>query len=274
MSRVAAKSEKLKWASEAELCAAFIAHIGSRHKDWDCYPETADWDILVVNRLNGLQVGVEAKLELNIRVLEQATDRLHSRSGPDYRAVLVPYGKTEKLAGLARLLGVTVITGQPGVPNRNGYIQSAGYMTAQFHPSDLPYPALHPSDYIGSEWQWFEWPVLSRHNLPDYIPDVTAGVSGPTKLTEWKARAIKISILMERRGSVSASDFDTLKISISRWRQGGWIIPGPFPKTWKRGDYCPDFRAQHPTNYGQFEADFDKWAPKQVQTTLFDGGSP
>lgn len=38
--------------TEAELCAAFIEWA---KKDWTCYPETAGWDILLVDKY-GLQM--------------------------------------------------------------------------------------------------------------------------------------------------------------------------------------------------------------------------
>ena len=76
--------------TEADLCADFIAAVRHDGK-WECYPETAGWDILCVRASDGAQVGVEAKLRFNARVLNQALEEYGwapDRSGPDYRAVL------------------------------------------------------------------------------------------------------------------------------------------------------------------------------------------
>lgn len=59
--------------TEAALCAAFIAAIDKRA--WTPYAETAGWDILLVRKVDGFQIGVQAKLVFNLDVVNQAIDR-------------------------------------------------------------------------------------------------------------------------------------------------------------------------------------------------------
>ncbi|TIU81425.1 MAG: hypothetical protein E5W01_20510, partial [Mesorhizobium sp.] len=66
---------KAVFESEAALCAAFIARLP---KDWTAYPETAGFDILLVRGADGAQIGVEAKMTLNAKVLMQAVEGLYS----------------------------------------------------------------------------------------------------------------------------------------------------------------------------------------------------
>lgn len=76
--------------TEADLCAAFIAAIGD---DWTSFAETAGWDILLVRKDDGFQIGIQAKLKLNTFVLAQTLDQYRysvDSPGPDCRAILVP----------------------------------------------------------------------------------------------------------------------------------------------------------------------------------------
>jgi hypothetical protein len=77
---------------EVDLCKAFIETLP---KGWTNYNETGGYDILLVHDETGFQIGVEAKLRLNAKVICQAMSGLNSvydHSGPDCRAVLVPSG--------------------------------------------------------------------------------------------------------------------------------------------------------------------------------------
>jgi hypothetical protein len=97
------KRKPPKFESEAALVAAYCTyvdrinyayrHLPESHMRWTVYAETAGFDLLLVQDVTGVQVGIEAKLTLNLKVLEQALpsryDGFHRPSvGPDYRAVL------------------------------------------------------------------------------------------------------------------------------------------------------------------------------------------
>jgi hypothetical protein len=103
---------KAVFESEAALCAAFIARLP---EGWTAYAETAGFDILLVRGADGAQIGVEAKMTLNAKVLMQAVEGLYSGRGsehaaPDFRAALVPDGSAgAEMKSLAGYLGITVI---------------------------------------------------------------------------------------------------------------------------------------------------------------------
>lgn len=245
--------------SEAALCAAFIAAATIKpkrtdHAQWVAYPETGGFDILLVRQTDGVQIGIEAKLALNPLVVSQALPKRQEWTaglvGPDYRAVLVPADKVQNsLPEICEALGVTVIrmyADPPGEERRYG---------PAFGPS-LPHESFWGSDARN----WFEWAPLSRIKLPDYIPDVVAGASAPIALTAWKVKAIRLSALLDE-GPVTRADFKHLQLAPTNWLSpGGWLERTP--AGWVRGPKTPDFKAQHPRNYGEIAADRERWAPK------------
>lgn len=251
--------------TEVELCARFIAAIG---EDWTAYPETAGWDILLVRKSDGFQIGVQAKLKLNAEVVYQALEdgswyRV-AGDGPDCRAVLVPWGDAGHLGGICGHLGVTVIRVSPPDPEKKRVFRY-----------EIFSPSL-PSDKHKS-WRedWHEMAPDHRHKLPEYVPDVAAGASAPLQLTEWKIKAIKIAITLEIRGRVTRADFKHLQIDHRRWiaPEQGWLTvsDGAFVA----GPFLPKFKKQHPVVYKQIKKDADKWLlpkhavpPQQLGLTL------
>lgn len=257
---------------ESDLCAAFLSALSDvppwqRHNRWTAYPETAGWDILLVRKRDGAQIGVEAKLRLNNKVVAQALPSMSAwaagYAGPDFRAVLVPFNGCEgDLLPICNALGITTIrySGSNGEWNK-------------FSPS-LPDFGELPRD------DWHEWAPMQRHVVPDYIPDVVAGASAPVALTQWKIAAIKIAVLLESR-TVGRRDFKLLGISPTRWTDPytGWLI-----KTeagYVRGPRFPDFAAQHPRNYAEIRSDREKWgaalsplAASARSTDLLSGMAP
>ncbi len=246
---------------EADLVAAFGLALGRARApsaDWTEYHETAGWDLLLVNPV-GVQIGIEAKLALNPKVLEQALPgRWGDRSGPDYRAVLVPQdGLQHHTSRLAHHLGIVVIT-----------LRSANWRSAEapwdFSPS-LPDEAW---DYSMSDWP--NWCPAERCGLPDYVPDVRGGHAAPVQLSPWKIKAIRLLILLERNGSVTRADMKALGISPTRWTDhwNGFLSPGP-SGGYVRNTRTPDLRAQHPENWPQIEADFATWSKGCGSAGLF-----
>lgn len=239
------------FATEAELCAKFIGSVGP---DWTCFNETAGWDILLVRKADGFQIGIEAKLKLNAIVLTQALEKYAGwaadNPGPDCRAILVPDGEST-FRTIATYIGITVISvyGSP-MPYRRG----------AFYP-ELP---AARKGYVGGADSWYEWCPTKRCRLPEYVPDVVAGTPSPIQLTDWKIRAIKIAVTIEKRGYVTRADFKHIQIDHRRWLPSGtgWlsIEDGHYVK----GPYFPNFKAQHPTVYEQIEADADKWMLKTL----------
>lgn len=238
--------------SEADLCAAFI---GALPKEWTAYPETAGFDILLSRNEDGFQIGVEAKLKLNAVVLSQALEDYGwqwREAGPDCRAVLVPYGAAVAgISGIVPHLALTVIS-------------MRSYELGCYGPAFSPYLPSINDRYSCYEEGWHELCPTERCILPEYVPDVTAGASAPVQLTRWKIAAIKIAIILERRGYVTRADFRAIRIDPRRWIDGAWLLPGR--QGFTVGPSCPAFKAQHPTVYAQIEADAEKWMPVSLMS--------
>lgn len=244
-----------KFESEAAMCAAFIQW--AQRAKWVAYPETQGWDVLLVRGSDGFQIGVQAKQTLNLDVICQTLEsRWDGGVGPDCRALLVPKSKmASQFASIAQNLRFTVITAEgPGEIDKRGNVKRpGGYWTQAFRPN-LPNEG---SSYFSDHGDWFERCPERRHVLPEYVPDVAAGASGPTQLTQWKIRAIRAAIWLHRQGAITRSELRALGMDPRRWT-GNWLIPTE--RGFIAGPYMPNFKKQHPRNYAEIEADFAKWA--------------
>ncbi len=242
-----------KFPMETDLCAAFIASLPN---DWTAYPETAGFDILLVRKEDGFQIGIEAKLKLNAKVICQVADRSSkwyvTRPGPDCRAVLVPQDASGELAAICGLLGITVIRQEYTI--EEGKKRRENYEGAHLFEPQLPF--LHYDGW--STDQWYEFAPAERCHVPDYVPDVICGDKAPVMLTHWKIAAIKIVITLEKLGYVTRHHFQHYNISMSRWTQGRWIMKGDGLK-WIKGRGLPDLKAKHPKNYVEIENDYETW---------------
>lgn len=251
------RGTKAKFETEAALCVEFIKHATSDGK-WVSYGETGGFDILMARKEDGFQIGIEAKLTLNIAVVVQALpESYYNRGGvgPDCRAVLVPNGGVQNgLGTICNRLGITVIRQEEPQGTYRPY-----WMGSAFNPR-LP----DPKDFWMINQEWHEWCPVKRIALPDYIPDSGAGHSAPIKLTEWKIRAIKLAIVLEER-PVTRLDFKALQIDPSRWtdKHTGWLDQSA--EGYVASPRLPDFKTQHPTVYAQIKADAYKWMPALVQ---------
>lgn len=237
--------------SEADLCSTFIVKVEQQPWNkqiigtWTCYAETEGWDILMVRDEDGCQIGIEAKLDLNIAVIVQAIKDSpgHSQVGPDFRAVLIPAERmNHDLSPICHGLGITVIT-IPYDPEKYWH----------FHPHP---PALEMK--YDELRDWHPCIPMKRHRLPEYVPDVIAGASAPVQLSRWKIAALKLCVLLED-GPVNRADFKALGLSPTRWiSRDGWLTPTS--EGWVRGSRMPDFPAQHPSVYAEIKADREKWS--------------
>jgi hypothetical protein len=261
------KPTKSVFTNEAALCQQFISKLP---EGWTAYPETAGFDILLIRNADGAQVGIEAKLTLNAKVVLQSLgyEDYYSFDGPDFRATLVPSGTAGgELKQIARRLGIVTI--EVMSDEVHGASMTAIY-GGRVYLKSQPQPFFSPDlPAIVSPWGdvWLDHCPPRRCKLPEYVPDVGAGHSAPIQLSDWKIRAIKICVILERRGYVTMEDFKHLQINRQRWIEMRWLS-----LTETRGKYVAgarpiDLRAQHPVNYEQIAADFDKWAPKD--TPLF-----
>lgn len=229
------------------MCQQFISEAGD---EWVAYAETAGFDILLVRKSDGYQIGIEAKLKFNVNVLCQILeDGWHREHGPDYRAILIPDDASSSLGVIASYIGITVIR----IRKKEKY---PWYGAASFQPS---LPKLSNDTWINKEW--YDWCPTERCPLPEYVPDVAAGSSAPLQLTKWKIAAIKIAIILEERGWVARPDFRHVGIDYRRWiaKESGWLKPGEIG--WVKGDFIPDFKKQHPVVWEQVRSDMNEWFP-------------
>jgi hypothetical protein len=251
-----------KFEKETDLCNAFIKALPD---GWVSYNETGGFDILLVRASDDFQIGIEAKLRLNAKVITQAAEYLNpchaDNSGPDCRAVLIPEYVSGDLAEICRLVGIEVIRMRH--PDHNpGWSRGHGHL---FDP-ELPGPNSR-GHYAWREEEGVVWPNLMPHKritLPDWVPDTCAGDKCPVTLTGWKIRAIKIAVMLEKTGYVTRKDFAELDISMSRWTQGRWLKPSESYGQWIKGPNFPDFRKQHPVNFEQIAGDFSVWNPRKL----------
>lgn len=238
------------FSTEAEMVEAWLQQLCrfGQDKKWTVYPETAGWDLLLVH-VAGYQLGIEAKLSLNAKVLAQAlsgSDSYWRDSGPDYRGVLVPGNKCQlHMTELAKALGIGILR-----------VDLKADRHVSWKSMGLPGEEAYGRD-------WPSWCPSERCCLPDYIPDVSAGHASPVQLTDWKIRAIKLMIILERRGCVHRGDMKALQISPTRWTDhwNGFLDKGA-NGAYVRGKRTPDLKSQHPVNWAQIEADFAIWAAK------------
>jgi len=213
--------------TEAELCAAFLQWL-TRYPEWTAYAETEGWDILLAHH-DGTQIGIQAKLKFNMKVLEQSVESGlgWEATGPDYRAVLVPDGQGS--VEICNALGLTLIR-----PHRHW---NKGY---EFNPG---------LDYRSWERWHFSNPE-KRHELPRFVPDVAAGSSAPCQLTKWKIGALEICAVLEIAGIVTRQDFKRAGVDHRRWVES-WLEPvpnAPGKWRWKNGTK-QGFETAHPVIY-------------------------
>ncbi len=253
----------MEFKTEAELCNAFIEAMPD---EWTVYPETCGFDILLVHNDTGHQIGIEAKLRLNAKVLVQAlpSPDYAESNGPDFRAILVPQGKKNDIAELAKHMGVTVI----GIVVENRLMREIKNEKPRFgiYP-DLPeFFELNPNRIEPSRWperfdDWPDWCPIAREVLPDVVPDVPCGVPGPRMLTDWKIKAIKLIIILDKFGTVSRQDFKDLALHQSLWTSSRWLEMTGVRGHWKRCCRTPDLRKDHPKNFAEIEELIDTWLP-------------
>lgn len=249
------------FAKETELCDTFMKAVP---KEWTVYAETGGFDILLVRNEDGFQIGIEAKLKLNAKVITQIAERIGTHytcdEGPDCRAILVPHGVNAELGGVCELLGLEVVRVYHSSEQEKWFDKFSPHL---------------PTISDGAYWcqrNWFEFCPEKRVKLPDYVPDTIAGDKSPVILTAWKIAAMKLAIVLEKTGFLTRQDFKALEVSMSRWIQYGltsWLIPGKIKGQWVRGTNFPDFVKQHPVNYHQIAADYEEWNPRKVEDGLF-----
>lgn len=178
--------------TETELCAEFMAWArGEGHR---CYPEWAGFDILVT--AEGIQIGIEAKLRANVKVLAQALEPQEHRAGPEFHAVLVPKA-SQDFKIVARQLRIYTIdwSVMPAWRQLPHITSTAALRWDHSHPVEPP-----PVEELAA----------------------AAGSPSPVRLTPWKITAMKLWLRLESKGYLTSKDFRALGINMSTW-VGRWI---------------------------------------------------
>lgn len=232
------RSHKHGYKTEAQLCKDFIQW--AKPQGWIAYPETAGWDLVLVG-VDGCQIGIQAKLHPNVKVLAQtvvACDFTWTDTpiqGPDFRAVLVPKA-TPEFEDIARFAGITVFSAWERYDGRKDFK-----------------PEIDGTFTLGEDNRW---PAEQRIALPKHIPDVVAGSPSPLQLTDWKMKALRITAMLEVRGWVTREDFKKLNLSWQRWPVNRWLKCLHLSKRYGRGDRLA-FDKQHPTVFAEIKKEVE-----------------
>jgi hypothetical protein len=212
----------------------------ARSKGFKVYAETADFDLLLVATEQsrehypglgvGEQIGIQAKLQPNLEVLYQSLPRAHghrlgsplAEEGPNYYAILVPFASPEFVT-VANRLGIYVYTAKW---RRTGAGYTGFSYGALVDREDMGLGKAGTERGIGFAYQ------LMEHRKPCWVPDVEvtmeAGTKNPLRMTPWKLAAVKLCLIAMTKGHLTSRDFAEAKISMTRWYQAKWIIPGVF----------------------------------------------
>ncbi len=256
-SRRKKKRKKATFASESEMCAHFISKLPA---EWITYPEWGNWDILLVRHSDGFQIGIEAKLRLNAKVISQAAENAYqcNTPGPDCRAILIPKGSNLDFQPVCNILSLQIIE----IESENSKSPS----TVNWYRPKLPNP-----DRASPAGNFKEFYPTERLELPEIIPIVEAGKPSPIKLTPWKIKAIKLDILLKKHGMVTRKLFKALNLSTTLFLHSGngWMHKGTERGVWERGPNFPDLRTGCEENYDELEKRYKTWAkPLPLESIL------
>lgn len=156
--------KKRAYATEGALCDAFQAEAESR--GWDVYAETHDWDLLMVRRKDGFQVGVEAKLRASLELVEQVLRRVRGCRnrgvGPSSVAVLLPRHNSHVFYVMEEARCYVTVTS----------------------PRDIS--CLDRDDWMRT------LPTVRPYELPDFKPAFGGGRPSPLRLSKWRIAALRL----------------------------------------------------------------------------------
>lgn len=206
------------------MCDQFSDY--AREYGFTVYSETSGFDLLLVagDACKGFklgdQIGVQAKLKSNLKVLSQALPPKTGcwrKNGPHYYVVLVPYAPSE-FVEIARYLEITVI--DDSCWQRTSKEKRDYYLYAELGDPSWRVPAFKACN------RYYRHSELD----PCWIPDCEiigwpAGVPAPRQLTKWKMSAIKLCMHGELNGYLTRKDFVKFDLHYGLWLKRGWIVP-------------------------------------------------
>lgn len=230
------EKRSVPFASEAAMCASFSG--AATAQGWTVYPETSGWDLLLVNEET--QIGVEAKLRPNLKLLGQIAERMERPTGPDFVAGLVPSRERDRdFWHIAGALGIIVFCQEVG---------KYDWQTGRTLPPDWPLISnriLHARVHAFPEPSW----------TPPLVPTLPAGVPCPVKLTPWKIKALELLARLEVRGFVTAADMRECGLAPTIWYSRYLESTHGARGCWKRRSDVVLADAQHPVEFAHYVAE-------------------
>lgn len=234
--------------SEAEIVSKLMDT--ARREGWSVYPETADFDVLLVSTPEipifkiaatrgphhrmaretverfelepGFMIGVEAKRHANVKVLAQAISygyQSRQRVGPDFRQVLIPRLPRKRSNGRrVEDKSFRQVAKALGV----------GVWTLRHLEDHRPF-GLAP--FYASRWEG------KRPWVPPVEPTTEGGIPSPRALTKWRVAALRVCNFIDDEGTITRADFKRFGINPSTWIRQGWIVP--VGKDGRRTVYAP-----------------------------------
>lgn len=189
---------KVRWKSESELCQSLID--ACRAQGWACYAETFGFDILLVSPA-GTRLGIEAKLQPNAKVIDQAREHTRrNKKAAHYVVVVVPHA-APRFYQACNALNIGVLVLEPGV--------------AQV---DILKGLSLATDCVARS-------TVTLKPLPAVCVDMPAGVPSPRSITPWKLAAVRFC--MDHLGSdaITAAMFVAAGLDHRRWVKSKWLVP-------------------------------------------------
>lgn len=224
--------------SEHDLINKFLEN---QNKDlWDCYPENQKWDFLMQSKDGKIQIGFQAKLRCNLKVISQCADLLKNESvsqvvGPHYIAVLVPSWETasksfQDFQIVCEHLKIMVFT-EKGCLSKtsNGKTYVEFCQTFNVHKDPLQIldgsPHYYRHNFVGKVW------------TPPFVPTGAAGVKSPTSVTKFKIGVVKLCEMMRKGLTPTRKEIKDLNAgSIQYWEKYLTPIQGLYPARYKPKD--------------------------------------
>lgn len=212
------KKNRTVWASEAEMCAAFIT--AAEAQGWVAHPEAAGHDLVLVagpcHYEPGVQVAVEAKLHANLHLLAQAVppqlmhmryDGANEPSGcADWYAILVPGCDTEYRDVAAAMCVFVIEMPAQTLPLKRYEVDTAEAAAARL-------------EHLPEHWRWSGYKPLTLG------PPVKmeAGKPSPRRVTRWKLNAVRLAMLGRSR-ELEAADFRAASQRRVLWLDRHWLV--------------------------------------------------
>jgi len=177
----------MKALRETDLCEEFMAT--AVDAGWTCYAESCGFDILLTR--GEVQIGVEAKLHMNLEVIGQAFGErggFEKTRTPHFRAILVPYNKSGTRA-VTHALKLWVFEGKSESEWRRARGRGIDFLYAEDVLTGYPH---------------YVWEAPKRMVLPEFVPRVPAGVPSPVQLTKWKISMLRMLADMMNNGFMTS----------------------------------------------------------------------